>query len=512
MAGPQHLDGASLSTTALTIAALILIPLIVVLKRLLFPVFDAREPPILRPKIPFFGHVFSLVREGANFNHRLYKEKKPPICTLPMLHGKMYLVNSPALIAAAMRNGNISFYPFQSLASTAIIDLPQRHIEKLNHPEVFHQIGKTMAGTLMKESLQAINAASLGYCSEVLNAFGETPKTVPAWDWVQEVMAMAAGRALYGRNNMWDVKTFEDLWIFDENLAILGANFAPNLLAPKAVAARHRMRALLRPFYADHLDENPDVASIVKGRANALRGRGIPSDELGFTEYLLPWAATTNTIPMTFWFLLNVFSKPEYVERIRKEVSAITTMDKTAHGGHDATLYTSEMETACPFLTACYREVLRLYVAQVSNRRVMEDLTLDDADGRQYLLKKDTNLQWATSVTHLMPEVWGDDVTTFRPERFLYATAEEERRRRGFMLPFGGGKHLCPGRFFAQTEITGFVAAMALGFDVQDVKVPPAGVPALAAAARHPAKGQGNFEIKISRRKDWENVNWRFVC
>nr|XP_036587932.1 prostacyclin synthase [Colletotrichum truncatum]KAF6799073.1 prostacyclin synthase [Colletotrichum truncatum] len=512
--GEVH-SNTSQPTVVLATAILVLLPLAIVLKRFLFPTFDPREPPVQRPKVPFFGHVISLIREGANFNNRLYKERRLPICTLPMLHGKMYVVNSPGLIAAAMRNHNISFYPFQLEGSATIFDFPQHHREMLADIKILQDVGKLMASTLMKESLQAVNNASLGYCAEVLNAIrpGPMPKSVPVWDWVQEVMAMAAVKALFGKNNMWEKENFEDLWTFDESLAVLAANVAPNLLAPKAVTARRRMTALMRSFYAEHLDESPDVANIVKGRAKYLRGVGIPSDELSIIEYVIPWAATTNTIPMTFWLLVSVFSNSEYIERIRKEVMAITEIVESKEGdGRDATIHTKNLEAACPFLVACYHEVLRLYVAQVFNRRVMEDLTLEDTDGRQYLLKKNTNMQWATSVTHLMPEIWGDDVESFRPERFLDVTPEDERRRRGVMLPFGGGRHLCPGRFFAQTEIVGFVGALALGFDLEDVEVPPAGVPALAAAARHPAKGRGNEQIQISRRNGWEDVNWQFVC
>lgn len=66
-----HDAGQSRSTVLLAAATFLMVPLAVILKRLLFPTFDIREPPILRPKVPFFGHVVSLVREAANFNNRL---------------------------------------------------------------------------------------------------------------------------------------------------------------------------------------------------------------------------------------------------------------------------------------------------------------------------------------------------------------------------------------------------------------------------------------------------------
>lgn len=53
----------------LIIAALPLV--LYLLNRIVFPSVDAREPPVLRPKIPFFGHIISLFREQTNMFDRL---------------------------------------------------------------------------------------------------------------------------------------------------------------------------------------------------------------------------------------------------------------------------------------------------------------------------------------------------------------------------------------------------------------------------------------------------------
>ncbi|KAF6800993.1 prostacyclin synthase [Colletotrichum sojae] len=464
------------SNATLVTAALVLLPLMVVLKKMLFPVYDPREPPILRPRVPFFGHVFSLISEASEFYGRLYREKPLPICTLPMLHGKMYVANSPGLIAAAMPSHDISPYPFQVEASSAMLGLPQHHVERFTNLEVLHENGKLMATSLVKSAIKGMNTAALGHCADVLNAVQPQAALTVAdgWRWIEEVMAMAAAKSLYGKDNPWNASAFQDLWTFDENLRLLGLNTLPNLLAPKAIAARRRMTELLRPFYAGRHDDNPDVAKLLKDRANYFRKRGLASEEVSSIEYLMPWAATTNTIPITFWFFVNVFSKPEYVKRIREEVLS-TVVVKTEQGNREVMVNAADLEEACPFLIACFSEVLR------------------------------------TSVTHSMPDVWGADVALFEPERFPNTTAQEDKQRRGVLMPFGEGRHPCTGRHFAQTEIVGFIGGMALGFDVEGVKVPPAGPPLLGAAARRPLRTLGNDEIKISRRQGWEDVKMKFV-
>ena len=51
--------------------SLAILPLLIFLLKFIFPSFDLREPPVLRPKIPVFGHVISMIREGTSWYRRL---------------------------------------------------------------------------------------------------------------------------------------------------------------------------------------------------------------------------------------------------------------------------------------------------------------------------------------------------------------------------------------------------------------------------------------------------------
>ncbi|KAJ0164669.1 7-alpha-hydroxycholest-4-en-3-one 12-alpha-hydroxylase [Colletotrichum tanaceti] len=510
-------DSSTMTTGTLATAALVMIPLLLVLKKLLFPTFDPREPPVLRPRMPFFGHVVSLVRESGSFYARLYKESSMPICTLPMLHGKMYVANSPSLIAAAMRHADISFEPFQIEATSAVLGLPPHHKAKFLRPGVLHRVETTMASNLRLDPLRRMNFAALQHMAGNLNAIDAASalRLSDGFDWIKGVLSMATTTALYGKENMWDAENLEDLWTFEKGIGSLMLKVAPNLVAPQAIAARKRMNELLRPFYRARDDENPDVAKILQDRAAFFRELGMPSEDLPLIEFLIPFAAILNTAPNLYWTFAQVFSEPARVERIRREVLPLAAVTETADDdrGRVATIDARALEpAACPFLHACFREVLRLYSAQIGNRRIVEDATLEDADGRRYLLKKGAIMQWSASVTHFMPEVWGPDAALFRPERFLDVDPRQEKRRRGAMIPFGGGRHLCPGRYFAQTETLGFVSALALGYDVAGVTAPAAEYAPLGGATKRPVRGAAVDDISISRRKGWEDVTWEFVC
>lgn len=226
------------------------------------------------------------------------------------------------------------------------------------------------------------------------------------------------------------------------------------------------------------------------------------------------FAATSNTIAALSWFFLRVFADPDLVARIRSEVAAVTAVDSHPDTGRPttATIDVTRLEKDCPTLFACYRECLRMYADAVGNRRVLRDTTLrDPVSGREYLLRKGTNVQWAARLLHHLEPAWGEDVREFRPERWLHPTSLEEKKRRAAMIPFGGGRHLCPGRFWAQAENLGVVAAVALGFEVQGAKVPESTVAYFTTAMKRPVGDRGPG-IRITRRTGWEDTTWAYKC
>lgn len=270
------------------------------------------------------------------------------------------------------------------------------------------------------------------------------------------------------------------------------------------------MQDKLRPYYVDHLDEADDVSALIKNRVAIHRRLGIPDDQLSIMESSLTFAATANTIPALSWLFVNVFASGSFVSRIRDEVAPLTFVSTDDSGRRTATVDVSRLEKEAPMLFACYRESLRVYSDAVGNRRVMRDTTLTDPDtGREYLLRKGITVQWATRLPHALETVWGQDVAEFRPERWIDSGSSEEKKRRGAMIPFGGGKTLCPGRYFAQAETLGLVAALALGFEVEGVRVPDATVAYMGTAIKRPAAGKSEA-IRIVRRAGWEDVEWSF--
>jgi hypothetical protein len=65
-----NVDFTLVAALILTLAAL---PLALFwLNRVLYPALGPREPPLLRPKIPYVGRAISIFREGGNYYGRLW--------------------------------------------------------------------------------------------------------------------------------------------------------------------------------------------------------------------------------------------------------------------------------------------------------------------------------------------------------------------------------------------------------------------------------------------------------
>lgn len=295
-------------------------------------------------------------------------------------------------------------------------------------------------------------------------------------------------------------------------------NIAPSITARDAYYARARLQAALGKYYGANKDHHEDAAQIVKSRASVLRQYDIQGEEVGHFELALLHVSTANTIPTLFWFMAQIYARPELVSRLREEVVPVAQHSDD----NEVTIDITTLDEKCPLLVSCYREAIRLSNQTVGNRRVMEDTTISDGNGDSYLLKKGLNVQMSSQVLHTLNRVWGNDVMEFDPERFIEKAGKEnlqsERAKRASFVPFGGGRHLCPGRNFAFAENLGLMTCLLLGFDVAPLgqdhttfKVPTMRACDFSEAAGKPEnQGQG-LGVQIQKKKGWEKTKWRFV-
>lgn len=314
---------------------------------------------------------------------------------------------------------------------------------------------------------------------------------------------------------------------FDAGIVLLLLNFFPSITAPTAYRGRASVQAALMKYYGAEHDLESNVSQMVKARAATYRKYGIASADIGKFEISLLNVSTANAIPTLFWLLCNICSDASLTQDIREELAMMVTPinSKRPDGKREFAFGITKFDSDCPLLVSCYRETIRISNAQLGTRRVMKDTTISDG-ANTYLLREGCDVQIPSGIAHLSEFYWGPDSTTFDSRRFLtppdtglpksQKEKDVEKAQKRAYFPFGGGKHLCPGRNFAFAEILGAAAVLILGFEVMgtdgtEIVVPDRGRAMFAEAIAKP-RGEGlKMGARIERRKGWEDVVWKFV-
>lgn len=400
--------------------------------------------------------------------------------------------------------------------------------------EGFHRASRQALQT--GPSLTKMNLAAMAEIAETLNSFDDVFEAKSLYNWCRDFFTKVTAVAMYGKqhNPIFPPDgpdLLEPFWEFNCNFLWLLPQILSSVIAKKTYQARLTLQKAYADFYANNYDADPSIP-YVNLRAKHHRSFGFNNDEVGKLELTLLFNATSNTIPTLFWFLSYLFSSPSLVAAVAEEAKSITVTTVT-NGITTNTLDITKLLPSCPHLFAAWNEMLRLQSNQVSLRFVTADTTVTDGTNT-YLLKKGNLLQLPAGIMHRSPAIWGPDADEFRPSRFLHRTPSyaprnassstlrkdetpQERLQRLAFLPFGGGKHLCPGRMFALTEILGLGAALCVGWEAEGlyggpVELPESGWRKLAETMPMPTEEGMRMGVRLTRRKGMEREVWKFVA
>ena len=117
-----------------------------------------------------------------------------------------------------------------------------------------------------------------------------------------------------------------------------------------------------------------------------------------------------------------------------------------------------------PYLDACVKEAFRLHpAAGLPLERIVPQPSAEicgvDVPGG-------TIVGCSAWVIHRRPEVFGQDVETYRPERWLEAGAEKRKEMEGTLFQFGAGARTCIGKNISLLEIYKLVPSFLRRFEV----------------------------------------------
>ncbi|KAM7218873.1 Cytochrome P450 [Rhypophila decipiens] len=394
---------------------------------------DPREPPALSTTIPFLGPVIGMIREGPRFHLRMRNQFGLPIYTLRLPGKHMYIVNSPALLSPIHRqDATISFIPIIARTTSDAAGLsPAAHdrlVENVEKPDNFVASFSRFTKPALSPgpALDALNRTSaqrLAAGMDKLQARATNePVILNLYEWIKTEVYTASSDAVYGpRNPLRDAALHTAFNKFEAAIIPLLINPFAKLFYRDHIDQREKLFQALKSYFVSGAHNDPDTSELIKRRVrfstdNEFSLNDYTRFELGHVGGILGRLA-----PAVFWFLFHVYSDPQILIDVRREVFQHVSVASTAtsgDGNDGEVLYTinlKNIQTSCPILLSTFKETLRVH-GNVHSTRV---LTSDHLFNDRYLLKKGAILVMPNPVYHSDPSIWGPTVSQFDHRRFL---------------------------------------------------------------------------------------------
>jgi cytochrome P450 len=279
-------------------------------------------------------------------------------------------------------------------------------------------------------------------------------QVVDIYEWMRGLAMRIAMRALLGLDPDDAGKGAAAADHFEQALGFYGIDFHLRLLRgpgspwSKMVASRAVLDEIVYGEIArrrrDPDEGRRDILSLLLAVKDEV-GEGFSDKEVRDQVMTLMFAGhDTSTSTLTF-MLHELARHPDVLARLQAE------QDEVLKGEVPDI---DRLEREMPYLDMVLDEVLRLYPpAWIGPRRAVRDFEFGG-----YAVKRGAYVNYCSWASHRIPEVFPDP-EAFIPERF--ARERKAALPRGAYVPFGGGRRICIGKRFGQTEVK-LVATMLL--------------------------------------------------
>lgn len=217
--------------------------------------------------------------------------------------------------------------------------------------------------------------------------------------------------------------------------------------------AKRRMTDILRPLIEERRKHPGVQDDFLQDFVEAKGQSGEPlGDEtvIGLIRALM-FAGHETTAGQAAWTVIELLRHPDYLERVRGEVSALVPgapVDGMAMRG-------------LAHLNYAVKEIERLH----PSADILLRWTDAEIEAGGYRIPKDWLVMACPAVAHRLPSNWTAP-DTFDPLRFAPGR-EEGSGKTLSLIGFGGGRHKCPGMNFANTEIMMIAALLVNQVDLE---------------------------------------------
>ncbi|KAH0866090.1 hypothetical protein HID58_083301 [Brassica napus] len=359
-------------------------------------------------------------------------------------------------------------------------------------PPITNQTIKSLKAKYQKKThykksiLPALNSS----CKEMLEeweklASAERTVELDSWTYCHDLTRNMLARASFGDSYKDGTKSFE----IQQEQIDLGLRALRSVYIPgsKYLPTKFNKRAIFKDMIETKEkeikrgranDKNSDLlCSMLDSNAKQIKQHG-PDSGLSLDDliddckafYLAGQHATSS---LFVWTLVALSQHQDWQNKARDEISQ-------AFGNNEPDF---EGLSHLKVVSMILHEVLRLYSPAYFTSRITEQ----EVKLQRFSLPEGVVITIPMLLVHHDPDLWGDDVKQFKPERFINGVASATKGRLSF-LPFSSGPRTCIGQNFSILQAKLFVAMILQRFSVE--LSPPythAPFPAITTVPQHGA-------------------------
>nr|XP_043628733.1 cytochrome P450 CYP72A219-like [Erigeron canadensis] len=311
------------------------------------------------------------------------------------------------------------------------------------------------------ESIKSMFSAICSSCSDMIGTWelltAETGVTeVDVWPYIDNLAGDVISRAAFSScyeeaQNIFRIQK-EQMELVLQLLFIIylpGGRFIPTQANKKFHKNRKELHALARSIVDKRKKEiemeesNYDdlLGVLLESNSKEIKEHGVGMSMEDVIEEckLFYIAGSETTSSLIVWTMVCLSLHQEWQTKAREEIMTVFGTGELHFEG------LKHLKT----VTMILNEVLRLYPPATNVLRT----TIKETKLGEMTLPSDVNIIIPILNVHHDREIWGEDATEFKPERFSEGVANATKGKgSGSFLPFGGGPRICIGQNFAMVE------------------------------------------------------------
>ncbi|XP_042527009.1 7-alpha-hydroxycholest-4-en-3-one 12-alpha-hydroxylase [Dipodomys spectabilis] len=441
-----------------------------------------QEPPLDRGFMPWLGHTLAFRKNMLEFLKRM-RAKHGEVFTLQLGGQYVTYVMDPLSFGSILRESRKKL-DFREYAQELVLKVFGYQSTEKNH----QMIHTASARYLMGDGLEELNGAILESLSLVLlGPRGSRPDN-RGWQedslfhFCYNIVFKAGLLSLFGstKDKEQDLLQAEDMFVHFRRFDLLFPRFVYSLLRPQEWLDINRLQRLFHRTLS--VEDKEDVSVWLNYMLQQLREEGRTQAMQDKFNFMMLWASQGNTGPTSFWALLFLLKHPWALQEVRREAKEVLGEPRLEENQCFAFKFSALKQT--PVLDSVMEETLRLRATPTLLRVVQEDYTLTMANGRQYLIRRGDKIALFPYLSvHMDPDIHPEP-DRFKYDRFLNPNGSRKvdfykqgRKIHHYSMPWGFGINICPGRFFALSEMKLFILLMVTYFDFElidaNIAVPP---------------------------------------